>query len=253
MHDAFSELFLFKGRIGRGRFWSLTGLYLLALIVGVVAFVGLGIIVNTGPGGSITLVMVPIGIAFTLFMSVAIAGIGVRRLHDRGKTGFWLLLYYSLPLWTSKHAGLDTAGLAYLLVTLGVVSWAFVDLGVLRGDAESNGFGPNPFGKRLQPQTSKRRKQRAAQSGRLLTSPLFGHLSAEALFATLSDGEKCSFRSASTPPAPRSPPPAVRASTGGRSREQQQAARPRCRRPSPATDAAASACRRHRPAPGSGI
>ncbi len=77
MHDAFSELFLFKGRIGRGRFWSLTGLYLLALIVGVVAFVGLGIIVNTGPGGSITLVMVPIGIAFTLFMSVAIAGIGV--------------------------------------------------------------------------------------------------------------------------------------------------------------------------------
>ncbi len=77
-----------------------------------------------------------------------------RRLHDRGKTGFWLLLYYSLPLWTSKHAGLDTAGLAYLLVTLGVVSWAFVDLGVLRSDAESNGFGPNPFGKRLQPQTS---------------------------------------------------------------------------------------------------
>jgi len=154
MPDAFSAFFAFKGRIGRGRYWSLTALYVLALIVGLVLFVAVSIIVHAGPGDAVTLVLVPTGIAFMLAMSVAIAGIGVRRLHDRGKTGYWLLLYYCLPLWTSKHAGLDAAGLAYLVVTLGTVTWAFVDLGVLRGDAATNAFGPNPFEERLEPRLS---------------------------------------------------------------------------------------------------
>ena len=50
---------------------------------------------GAGPTDAITVVLVPIGIVFVVSMSVAIAGIGVRRLHDRGKTGYWLLLYYA--------------------------------------------------------------------------------------------------------------------------------------------------------------
>ena len=153
MTDMFSSWFAFRGRIGRGRYWSLTGLYVLALIVGMIVFAGLGIVVHAGAGDTITLVMVPIGMAFMLAMSVAIAAIGVRRLHDRGKSGYWLLLYYSVPLWTARHAGLDASGMVYLVVTLGVVIWAVVDLGVLRGDTESNSFGPSPLEVRLQPQT----------------------------------------------------------------------------------------------------
>jgi uncharacterized membrane protein YhaH (DUF805 family) len=149
MTDIFSAWFAFRGRIGRSQYWSLTGLYLLVLIVGLITFIAIGFVVHAGAGDAITLAMVPIGIAFVLAMSVAIAGVGIRRLHDRGRSGYWLLLYYCVPLWASRHAGLDAAGLVCLAVTIGVASWALVDLGVLRGDAASNSFGPG--GKHLAP------------------------------------------------------------------------------------------------------
>lgn len=144
----------FKGRIGRVRYWLLTGLYFLGLIVGLVAFAVTGAMVDAHPGDTITLVMVPIGIIFILGMTIAIAGAGVRRLHDRGKTGFWLALYYGVPLWTTNHARFNVTGLIYLVIGLGVFIWAIVDLGVLRGDSESNSFGPSPIPRRLEPQTS---------------------------------------------------------------------------------------------------
>jgi uncharacterized membrane protein YhaH (DUF805 family) len=144
----------FKGRIGRGRYWLLTGLYLLTLIVGLVAFAVTGAMLDAHPGDTITLGMVPIGIIFILGMTIAIAGAGVRRLHDRGKTGFWLALYYGAPLWLSNHAYFDLVGYVSLTLALGVFIWTLVDLGVLPGDPGSNRFGPSPVATRLEPQTS---------------------------------------------------------------------------------------------------
>jgi hypothetical protein len=71
-----------------------------------------------------------------------LASTGVRRLHDRGKTGYWLALYYLLPSMMSKNAGMDTVGLIFSLVTFGILIWGIVDLGILRGEAGSNAFGP---------------------------------------------------------------------------------------------------------------
>jgi uncharacterized membrane protein YhaH (DUF805 family) len=153
MRDFFSALG-FKGRIGRGRYWLLTGLYFLTLIVGLAVFAVTGAMLDAHPGDAITLVMVPIGIIFILAMFIAIAGAGVRRLHDRGKTGFWLCLYYGAPLWLSKGAYFDVVGYVSLAIALGVFIWAIVDLGVLRGDSETNSFGPNPIPRGLEPQTS---------------------------------------------------------------------------------------------------
>src|SRR5271168_412684 len=99
MRYFFSKWFPFKGRIGRRRYWSLTLLYLLALFVGMAAFIAAGILLDAHSTDAITIALVPIGVIFMLSMSVAIARIGVRRLHDRGKTGFWLMVYYALPLW----------------------------------------------------------------------------------------------------------------------------------------------------------
>jgi uncharacterized membrane protein YhaH (DUF805 family) len=144
----------FKGRIGRGRYWLLSGLYLLALIVGCAALAGFGIIVNAGPGDVSTLVAVPIGIIFMLALTIAIAGAGVRRLHDRGKTGFWLILYYGAPLWLCNHAYFDIVGYVSLAIALGVFVWTLIDLGVLPGDPGGNKFGPGPIAVRLEPQTS---------------------------------------------------------------------------------------------------
>ena len=78
--------FLFKGRIGRRRYWSLTLLYMFAFMVGLAMLIALGIMLGAGPTNAITVVRASIGIVFVVSMSVAIAGIGVRRLHDRGKT-----------------------------------------------------------------------------------------------------------------------------------------------------------------------
>jgi uncharacterized membrane protein YhaH (DUF805 family) len=153
MTDVFSAIFAFHGRIDRGHYWSLTGLYVLVLIAGLIGFVAIGIAVHAGAGDAVTLVMVPIGIAFILAMSVAIGGAGIRRLHDRGKTGYWLVLYYCVPLWALRHADFDAGGLVYLLVAFGIAIWAVIDLGVLRGDAESNSFGPSPLAGRLATQT----------------------------------------------------------------------------------------------------
>jgi uncharacterized membrane protein YhaH (DUF805 family) len=151
---AFFSALGFTGRIGRGRYWLLTGLYLVALIVGLVAFAATGAMVDAHPGDTITLVMVPIGIIFILAMTIAIAGAGVRRLHDRGKSGFWLCLYYGAPLWLSKGAHFDLVGYVSLALALAAVVWTLVDLGVLAGDPGSNKFGPSPIATRLEPQPS---------------------------------------------------------------------------------------------------
>jgi uncharacterized membrane protein YhaH (DUF805 family) len=47
----------------------------------------------------------------------------------------------------AKNAGLDTAGIIVALVTLGILIWAIVDLGVLPGEPGGNVFGPNPLAK----------------------------------------------------------------------------------------------------------
>jgi len=145
MRNFLSNWFPFKGRIGRRRYWSLTLLYVFALFVGLAAIVAVGILLELRPTDAITLTIVPIIIIFMVSMSVAIAGIGVRRLHDRGKTGFWLLLYYAVPLWLTKNAGLDTVGLVVWLASAGILIWAIIDLGMLRGEASTNAFGPNPL------------------------------------------------------------------------------------------------------------
>ena len=151
MREFLSELFLFKGRIGRRRYWSLSLLYTSAFMAGLALLVALGIMLGAESTDAITVALASIGVVFVVSMPVAIAGIGVRRLHDRGKTGYWLLLYYAMPSWLMKYAGLDAAGLIFSLATLGILIWSIVDLGVLRGEAGSNAFGPNPLAENLEP------------------------------------------------------------------------------------------------------
>ena len=137
--------FSFKGRIGRKRYWALTLLYTLALMIGMAMFVTLGIVLDANSSDAITIVLVAIAIVFLLMMTFAIAAIGVRRLHDRGKVGYWLLLYYAVPLWLSKGIGLDAVGLLVAAATLGIFIWGLVDLGFLHGETGSNAFGPDPL------------------------------------------------------------------------------------------------------------
>jgi uncharacterized membrane protein YhaH (DUF805 family) len=152
MREYLKRWFPFRGRIGRRQYWILTLLYSVVWVLGVVILITLAVLNYNPPDDTITNVtivgFVLLGIATTVFVVVIVTGlasIGVRRLHDRGKTGYWLLLYYLLPSMMSKNANLDAVGIILSLATLGILIWAIIDLGILRGEAGSNAFGPNPL------------------------------------------------------------------------------------------------------------
>ncbi len=115
-----SLLWSFEGRIGRAQFWL--GL-LLVILIGV-AF---GIVVGLIDGGEnlqrpqemgpVASVIAVIGL---LTMTIAQLAVYVKRFHDRGKSGWWVLIAF-VPL-------------------IGFF-WILIELGMLAGDP-----GPNTYG-----------------------------------------------------------------------------------------------------------
>jgi uncharacterized membrane protein YhaH (DUF805 family) len=92
---------------------------------------------------------------------VFISGIAVaiKRLHDRDKSGWWLLLFYFAPvvligigtlLGVASVLGESAGGgiLAMIFYVAGAVAgiWGFVELGCLRGTVGPNQYGPDPLG-----------------------------------------------------------------------------------------------------------
>lgn len=86
-----------------------------------------------------------------IYVMVAVS---VRRLHDRNRSGWWMLLYGLVPALFSPSGdeaplvpGLPEAvGAVLTLLSAGVSVWAFVDLGILKGTSGSNRFGSDPKG-----------------------------------------------------------------------------------------------------------
>ena len=105
VNSCFRQYVGFSGRASRAEFWWF---FLFGLLVGLAA----GIVDRRGTiGGLISLVL--------LLPSLAM---GVRRLHDVGRSGFWLLI-----------ALVPVAGLIVL-----IVFW------VQRGESGANAYGPPP-------------------------------------------------------------------------------------------------------------
>src|SRR5271169_2483802 len=120
MRQYLKSWFQFRGRVGRRQYWILTLLYLIAWALGTAILVTLAALNYNPPDDTITNItfvgFVLLGIAMIAFVVVIVMGIastGVRRLHDRCKTGYWLVLYYLLPSMIVKNAGLDTVGLIF--------------------------------------------------------------------------------------------------------------------------------------------
>jgi uncharacterized membrane protein YhaH (DUF805 family) len=151
-----SLLFGFQGRINRAKYW-------LAALVYFVLWVVLGALgLAAGPDSIVfSLVNMVVGIG-TFISNIAV---GVKRLHDRNKTGWWLLLFYVLPgilVTAAAVSGLIAVGSALDAVTsqsiasfgvagfllmgaFAVVLWAFIELGCLRGTVGPNRYGPDPL------------------------------------------------------------------------------------------------------------
>ena len=79
---------------------------------------------------------------------VSCVAIGARRLHDRNKSAWWLLLFAVVPPLLQGAASLNTleAGpVVWLNVAAIALSlWALVELGFMRGTRGPNRFGLDP-------------------------------------------------------------------------------------------------------------
>lgn len=104
---AFKQLFLsLDGRINRQPFW-------IGIVILVVVTAAASAIFPVWLAGIIQLALV--------YPSVAVY---VKRCHDRGKSGWWCLLF--------------------LIPVVGII-WAIIDLGVLEGNEGANRYGPDPL------------------------------------------------------------------------------------------------------------
>jgi uncharacterized membrane protein YhaH (DUF805 family) len=154
--------FSFAGRCSRAEYWGFSfAIYGIALAAVMIWFVAIGLRFDfryTAGRENLLRAGSPIWFwyIFMLWPGLAIA---TKRCHDRGRSGWFLVLPYggilvasvvSLVAPSFDRSGV-AAGLASL-VSLGLSVWLFVELGCLRGTIGTNRFGTDPVHAMLPPE-----------------------------------------------------------------------------------------------------
>ena len=120
IRSVFSQYAGFSGRASRSEFWIWWGFL-------VVVFVAIGAIAAlVGPTGFI------VAAVFALAVFIPNLAVTVRRLHDSGRSGWWLLLIF-VPF------------------IGGLIVFVFM---LLDSEQEANRWGPPPYGSTWGPSTS---------------------------------------------------------------------------------------------------
>jgi uncharacterized membrane protein YhaH (DUF805 family) len=135
--------FKFNGRINRAKFWIAVLIYTaINIVMAILGYVSDDNAIFQAVNGMLGIV---------IFISSL--AVGVKRLHDRNKSGWYLVLFYIIP------SILIVAGIAVgtimedsimIASILGLVAaaigiWAFIELGCLRGTEGPNQYGPDPL------------------------------------------------------------------------------------------------------------
>ena len=135
----------FDGRFNRARYWF-TVLWIFGSFL--VCALLTGAVVAVLP--ILAIVLIPV---FCVLIYASFAN-GARRLHDRGKSAWWLLLFTGLPMLLSlpgqiaEHSpddGARMAGAMFALLGLPFSIWGFIEIGCLKGKAGPNRFGEDPL------------------------------------------------------------------------------------------------------------
>jgi uncharacterized membrane protein YhaH (DUF805 family) len=146
MEQLFEFMFGASGRINRAKYWRSVLIYLGAgMMTAVILLTAAGI---AAPLLILMIVLVLIpwllwGVSFT-----------TRRLHDRDKSAWWLVVFYLLPgvlghlAEAAWFAGISGAALKSVLALASFVLtiWGFVEVGCLRGTNGLNTYGSDPLG-----------------------------------------------------------------------------------------------------------
>jgi uncharacterized membrane protein YhaH (DUF805 family) len=128
-------LFSFRGRINRMPYW-LVSLAMMIVMAAVFALVP-----TSGVWQTATLLLLLLILSIWIGMALA-----AKRLHDRNKSAWWLVIFYVLPgilEGIGEFAG--DAGVVLLIASLALSIWALVELGFLRGTPGPNNYGPDPL------------------------------------------------------------------------------------------------------------
>ena len=79
------------------------------------------------------------------------AATSVKRLHDRNKSGWWLLLFFAMPGMYSQFGARisdrlgDSAAMVFGLNALVFSIWGFIEMYCLKGTKGTNRFGADPL------------------------------------------------------------------------------------------------------------
>ncbi len=150
------HLFSFDGRIGRSTYWlSIVPLFIAVHLIAVAPILMVELIVGTESDEMPYSFL----IAFFAAQLIWFAGlwpmlaVGSKRLHDRNRRGWWLVVWWLLPFvllfggfglgFTSRSGDFST-GSILMLASLPPALWGIVELGILPGTKGPNVYGAEP-------------------------------------------------------------------------------------------------------------
>jgi|SRR5262245_32571323 len=143
-------LFGFSGRLNRAKFWLWLPIYFIAaLVVGAIDFIAFIYVIHSPMLAGI------VQLAFGIVALVSGLAVMTKRLHDRNKSAWWLVIFVLVsPVLLGIGKGIATSdssdirGLIsseFILAANAILIWAFVELACLRGTVGTNRHGPDPL------------------------------------------------------------------------------------------------------------
>ena len=143
-------LFSFQGRINRKPWWLASlavGAVAVVVIIAIVLAAG-GAILSNDPFAAVGALGGLIAVVIILFVPLIWIGLALsaKRLHDRNKSTWWLVLFYLVPsVLDGIGSRLDAASLILSIAAFAISIWGLVELGFLRGTVGPNQYGPDPL------------------------------------------------------------------------------------------------------------
>jgi uncharacterized membrane protein YhaH (DUF805 family) len=136
------DLLRFDGRLSRIGYWR----SYLTLVVAMAITWCVALYAAIHAGGFAAILFLPVAPII-----VASLAISVRRLHDRGKSGWWTIPLVIFPQVVAFDRAAETRGASpdallalATLLALGLTIWAWVEIGFRRGTPGPNRFGEAP-------------------------------------------------------------------------------------------------------------
>jgi uncharacterized membrane protein YhaH (DUF805 family) len=75
----------------------------------------------------------------------------IKRLHDRDKSGWWMVPFFVFPglynQFADRFGDYWMVAMPFALAAFAFCIWGFVEMYFLRGTRSTNQYGPNPLGK----------------------------------------------------------------------------------------------------------